>query len=236
MTRENHNSAGFSLVELLTVVAIIALLIALLLPALKEAKESARVTRCAANQRQLRSAALAYSIDFGDLIVPYGLSGSNGRYWRFGLDPYLGHKKPPDATKSFDDPVWDCPTHPSEYNAAGVKPYTRWDSRTSYAANTVMVMPSSSSNNRLPTNAMVVRPGDKFLLVEVRTDVSTGSVISNPYMSPVTQGGLASGNGWYGHHTQRTQAAFVDGHVKLLPQTHAGFWSPSGGAKHWGIK
>ena len=42
----NHKSAGFTLVELLVVIAIIAILIALLLPAVQAAREAARQMQC----------------------------------------------------------------------------------------------------------------------------------------------------------------------------------------------
>ena len=51
---------GFSLVELLVVVAIIASLLALLLPAVQGAREAARRTQCAVNARQLVLAVNAY--------------------------------------------------------------------------------------------------------------------------------------------------------------------------------
>ena len=43
---------GFTLVELLVVIAIIAILIALLLPAVQAAREAARRAQCASNLKQ----------------------------------------------------------------------------------------------------------------------------------------------------------------------------------------
>lgn len=54
---------AFTLIELLVVISIIALLIALLLPALSAARESARITQCLANQRQMATASTAFAAD-----------------------------------------------------------------------------------------------------------------------------------------------------------------------------
>ncbi|OPZ30039.1 MAG: Type II secretion system protein G precursor [Lentisphaerae bacterium ADurb.BinA184] len=59
----------FTLIELLVVVAIIAILAALLLPALKRARENAKVTRCAGNLRNVGVAGLQYAAD-GDGWMP----------------------------------------------------------------------------------------------------------------------------------------------------------------------
>lgn len=61
-------SRGFTLVELLVVIGIIALLISILLPALGKAREAANQAVCLSNQRQLAYAALLFAQEHGGYL------------------------------------------------------------------------------------------------------------------------------------------------------------------------
>ena len=62
---------GFTLVELLVVISIIAILIALLLPALAQAKQQAESVDCLANLRSQGQMVVEYASTYHD-DIPYG--------------------------------------------------------------------------------------------------------------------------------------------------------------------
>jgi prepilin-type N-terminal cleavage/methylation domain-containing protein/prepilin-type processing-associated H-X9-DG protein len=70
MKRNARNRAGFTLIEMLVVIAIIAILASLLLPALSRAKYSAKATVCRSNERQQILALILYA-ESGDAYPPY---------------------------------------------------------------------------------------------------------------------------------------------------------------------
>src|SRR5689334_21615829 len=61
---------GFTLVELLVVVGIIAVLVAILLPTLNEARESPLRTQCLSNHKQIMQAVLMYVTQNGGKSPP----------------------------------------------------------------------------------------------------------------------------------------------------------------------
>lgn len=66
MNRVRSNSRGFTIIELLVVVAIIALLVAILLPAIGKAREEGMQTQSRVNLRNIGVACGTYGADFAD--------------------------------------------------------------------------------------------------------------------------------------------------------------------------
>ena len=79
----------FTLVELLIVIAIIAVLTAMLLPALNQARAAARRSNCINNLKQLGLAFLQYTGDNGDFLPP-GLAAASGTRKNVTWDDLLG--------------------------------------------------------------------------------------------------------------------------------------------------
>ena len=79
----NKKRKGFTLVELLVVIGIIALLVSILMPALSKAREMAKRIKCSSNLKQCGIAFALYQLDFDESYPYHGpLSKSKGfGYW-----------------------------------------------------------------------------------------------------------------------------------------------------------
>jgi prepilin-type N-terminal cleavage/methylation domain-containing protein/prepilin-type processing-associated H-X9-DG protein len=84
-----HRSGGFSLVELLVVIAVIGVLVGLLLPAVQATREAARRLQCA---NQLKQMGLALH-NYHDTLrsFPSGVVFPNRTFWSGSLLPFLEH-------------------------------------------------------------------------------------------------------------------------------------------------
>ena len=75
VAKQKNSGNGFTLVELLVVLATLTVLALLLLPALAQTRQNSQVIQCQANQRQLIVAWTMYARDNNDKLVPVGSLG-----------------------------------------------------------------------------------------------------------------------------------------------------------------
>jgi prepilin-type processing-associated H-X9-DG protein/prepilin-type N-terminal cleavage/methylation domain-containing protein len=115
--RRNDHS-GFTLVELLVVIGIIAILIAMLFPSLGKARAAARTTTCMANLRQIGQAFQLYATDRHGYVVPkdwYSQNAPSEKFrdnWAITLieHRYLpAPEQDPTSTGSEGNSVFRCP-------------------------------------------------------------------------------------------------------------------------------
>ena len=78
MSDRTYRRTGFTLIELVVVIAIIAVLVALVLPAVQQARESARRTQCRNNLKQIGLALSNYHSTHN--IFPPGILGNNASH------------------------------------------------------------------------------------------------------------------------------------------------------------
>jgi prepilin-type N-terminal cleavage/methylation domain-containing protein/prepilin-type processing-associated H-X9-DG protein len=135
MPRHTNRHRGFTLVELLVVLAIIGMLLALLLPAVQMAREAANRAACTANLRQIGCAlhgylnAWTYFPPGGiELRIPPSDTTKKQLAWSLYLLPYLeqqGLYNTIDLNQAFDSgrnaaaaaavlPVYVCPSAPRQ--------------------------------------------------------------------------------------------------------------------------
>lgn len=102
----------FTLIELLIVIAIIAILASMLLPALQNAKEASRKIKCSNFYKQVGIAMMSYTVDFNDFVpgpsvqMPYLPSVTSfANNFTLGVNLYLN---------KYDPTFWKCPSNGDE--------------------------------------------------------------------------------------------------------------------------
>ena len=120
-TEKRRNSliaSKFTLVELMIVIAIIAVLAAMLLPALNKARDKAKSITCISNLKQVGTAMALYASDNNDFVTSFCQNSSLDQYvWNSLLAIYTGAANNAEYAKGLKSFI--CPSHPQMKNAIG---------------------------------------------------------------------------------------------------------------------
>ncbi|OGV56584.1 MAG: hypothetical protein A2X45_15290 [Lentisphaerae bacterium GWF2_50_93] len=114
----------FTLIELLVVIAIIAILAALLLPALNQAKETAKSIKCINNERQICLAMFSYADEQDDYLPnlgAWGVKETSDYYsnaWVQHVSKYTSGKNVSSIDKVANT-VFECPNYLQTCNLNG---------------------------------------------------------------------------------------------------------------------
>lgn len=220
----------FTLIELLIVIAIIAILAAMLLPALQQARERGKSSKCVSNLKQLGMAAMLYTSDNHDYLPPaYGGYTANtserGCTWASLIMQYCNMKYTKGLTRI--GTVYHCPT-----DVSSVLNYHAWDcTKLSYAVNMSMIDLAIASldddgkkggrkvDGKL-SNKVMMTDGvyrDEWGIVGYYTLAGmVGNYDTSTTYKP-SKGVSTSGYAWgAGFHSGKNNIACGDGHVETV--------------------
>ncbi len=211
------NAKRFSLIELLIVVAVIAILVGLLLPALNKARETAQAINCVSNLKQIGVGLAAYTADNDDYLIPArGTESSTGFYphWHFRLIGLNGpaYDKCDSQGAYLSQKVFQCPSLP---------PITNILFHISFGINLDVVQYSKDFTHELPLEtgrvSRIRNASVKFLVAD--TDFCTGASVENivrdkGYWRFRASAGYAANFGIPSpRHSQRVNILYLDGHA-----------------------
>jgi prepilin-type N-terminal cleavage/methylation domain-containing protein/prepilin-type processing-associated H-X9-DG protein len=207
--RKKCFTGGFTLIEMLIVVAIIGLLAAILFPVFGRVRENARRTSCLSNLKQLTLAISLYTQDNDEYLPSY--LNNNVPWW--------------DQCKSYikSTQVLQCPSRPGINIAYGWN-YTGWTASTPADFGLGHILPDTGNARNAPVLVGRVQdPSQMFMIGDGRA--TTGSNNGNfpadnsnyaaSFIGPGADLSYASTT----VHLEGMNMGYVDGHVKWMKTT-----------------
>ena len=201
--------AGFTLIEILVVLAIIAILMSFIFPAVSRAKEQANVTKCISNVKQVALALTMYAGDHDDELPAVNQTLKDSWVAEMIKGSYLKPKSP----------ILHCPSDHAWNGTTRI---------TSYGLNSLLTKGLSDHNGVLLS--AIDNPSEMIMTVELNDYAWGGdrkTIITQDYVDPA---------GWPGDWTENDKASvdkkrpvhldetrhgdksvysYVDGHAKL---------------------
>lgn len=225
---------GFTLVELLVAIGIIAVLISLLLPALNRAREQAKSVRCLGNLRQLAQAAAVYASanDEHYPISYYAVSS-----WEWDFKKLANGTIVPGILWSGQTVlgVMQCPSYDRPSTTIS-DPYTGYNYNTSYIGGGVREVTPLGRPHVSPVRVdMVHRPTEVALFGDGQYTNGTNKYMRAPVLLAGTNIGDGAGlaqraAGTQGfRHLTRTNVVYCDGHAESVGTAYTATGTSTGG-------
>jgi prepilin-type processing-associated H-X9-DG protein/prepilin-type N-terminal cleavage/methylation domain-containing protein len=219
LSGRNH---AFTLIELLTVMAMIAGLLLILLPSLQAARQQAQSIYCLNNLRQMAIAAHQYANSYRDRypLAYYTVKISQVRYyysWDFTTWKDWGKTPAVECVEpgllwmgNTIEKVHQCPAFKREDNWFA-DPYTGYNYNTSYIGMNETVTPNNSART-----TEVACPGQTALFGDGEFSSGANKFMRAPFSNPrdasFSDPGRVAGTQGY-RHRSKTNIAFCDGHA-----------------------
>lgn len=223
----NHKSnlrlnKSFTLIELLIVIAIIAILTSMLLPALNKARSLAYASRCTSNLKQITGGFAQYALDYQDYYMrPFVTINGSSRQWcvpqlpanRYFADTYLGMRY---GALQRAGNLLDCAANLNEWGSG----YPHMN----YALNDYPVR-YTTTNAKLtqckkPSNFITFCDWTSLGMAWQPSTGPTSNAWSSHWDgSPAASAGIPVGCGVFWGHNNRGNFAFLDGHLEAKERT-----------------
>lgn len=209
---------AFTLIELLGVIAILAILAALLLPALARVRATAKRTHCLSNLHQMGLAAQIYVNDQeGSFPIAYYYAVQNGVTISYAWDLTTIDSSPNEVIPGLlwqgqgAKAIQQCPSFTGGVNWL-VDPYTGYNYNTSFIGH------GQFENIPEPAKATAVKnPTTTALFGDGEYSGGANKFMRAPWPNPGDQSFSGRWAGTQGfRHQKRSNTAFCDGHAESL--------------------
>lgn len=206
----------FTLVELLIVIAIIAILTVMLLPALNKARTTAKAIQCVSNQVQISKALVLYRDDCDDYIPPWIPSGSDyvlENFWAGRLLPYCNNNISP----------WLCPDSPAvKYRSSALVTGINIGINAASGGSEIAFRNQYFKGITLKRPSMLVYTADGA--GRTSSDYTPANTNDYCFLNPANIW-PSSLNGLALRHSNAIVLMFIDGHAEKIPETTLRNWN-----------
>jgi prepilin-type N-terminal cleavage/methylation domain-containing protein/prepilin-type processing-associated H-X9-DG protein len=219
---------GFTLVELLVVIGIIAVLMAIMMPVMTSAREASKTVACLSNLRQMAAAAQCYALtNQGSYPIAYYVQVSDSAtvWYAWDFTTTKDFSSSPPTTTLTAGLLWQgqgsgriqqCPSFEGKSNTAA-DPYTGYNYNTSYIGH------GSGETVMRPAKVTdVKRPSECALFGDGEYRDGANKFMRAPWASEGDASFTARSAGTQGYrHRGRTNVAFCDGHAETRGERYA---------------